>query len=205
MHAVASTCCSGAQVAAERLPADHEPLQPPTPEAWLQQPEAVPLLDLPDFPLLPGVELAGEVQQRQRQQHLQPPLQQQRITTFIGGAGGRGPVERQQPLRQPGAAPRQRGTAEGGIARGVMHADAGERALGGGARQAHRQPRRRGPGGGGGGSGAARMYRGGAAADALPLGDWELGSEDERGPGAGVRQLAGAAIAASTLQYLAVP
>ena len=78
-------------MAAERLPADHEPLQPPTPEAWLHQSEAVPLLDLPDFPLLPGVELAGEVQQ-QRQQHLQPPLQQQRITTFIAGAGGRGRV-----------------------------------------------------------------------------------------------------------------
>ena len=186
-------------MAAERLPADHEPLQPPTPEAWLHQSEAVPLLDLPDFPLLPGVELAGEVQQ-QRQQHLQPPLQQQRITTFIAGAGGRGRVERQQPLRQPGAAPRQRGAAAARTAGGDMDSHGGERALGGGARQAHRQPRRRGPGGGG--VGVVRMYRGGAAADELRLGERDLGPEDERGPDSGKRQPAWPVVAAWSHQYL---
>jgi hypothetical protein len=77
-----------------------------------------------------------------------------------------------------------------------MDLNGGERAGGGGARQAHRQPRRRGPGGGsGGGGGVTRMYRGGAAADELPLNERELGPEDDWGPGPGMRQLAWAAVA----------
>ena len=184
---------------AERLPTEHVPLQALPPQ-HLHLDEALPVDD--------AAGAAGEVQQalpsRRAQQHMQPYLVQQHLTTHLvartdgGSRQARPGLQRLPQPRKPGQGAQQRPTGgssgfgsifgaeldDHGAIREARPAPArqgggGSRAAGAGASAGQRgaggpHRQRRRRQGGGSSTAADRMYRGGLREDELPDGGQDL-------------------------------